>query len=739
MKIEQSSPKLWWTILRFAPFALLQLAYVVVSYYLFELIDSCYGSSDLLGSMFIASSIICEIAFCLTVAGIVGRHWLIGFSLGSALITLQGFLFIHGGPSFAPYREEWAICGVPAVFLLACTPLFCMRRFLGWRLTAEAETTKSRTSIEDLLLTTLVVACSLVCFRMPYSAWRAEYAFFDLEDQVSELVHWTTGAATSLFAAITVLFIVLPTLWIWLSRKTVLWKCVVQLVFLAVSTGFATAILILIKLTTEGTAGPLDEALYYGAVVSIAALPTYLAKMYALCFAGLTMPRAESARKPAAELQPEKGPSTEASPFSEATSQEQETTLRLATVPRCLAAAILLATIAGAVTLQDYVQRLEQRNALFKELVKFAESNGGSFETYDSNVFQLTLWQGSTDQDLLRFKSLALTTLDLADANVSAEAISKLERLESLYSVELGRPTDIGAALTNLCSRAQRLSDITVYDSQLNVSDLQAMRSLTGEEIQISFVRCSFKPNSTNGFTGFPHGLTTLEAVDCGLTDDLVGNWLTDSVYHVDLSKNALKGEIDLEPLQGERSPLSPYWQPPIAGYAWRHIDLSGNPLDDDVFGQSVVGMKLHSLALNETTLTDRFFEYLKQAKSAYALELNSEGFTEEALAKADPHGLTRLSLEGRQFTGHCFRDWHPASLESLSLAGSSADDETVKYLESLSLQSLDISNAKISAKALLESDLAAGLEIKLDESQYTASEIARLKKKFPNINSLVL
>jgi len=60
----------------------------VVSYYLYELIDSCYESSDLLGTMFIGSSIICEIALCLTIAGIVGRHWLIGFSLGSASLAL---------------------------------------------------------------------------------------------------------------------------------------------------------------------------------------------------------------------------------------------------------------------------------------------------------------------------------------------------------------------------------------------------------------------------------------------------------------------------------------------------------------------------------------------------------------------------------------------------------------------------------------------------------------------------
>jgi len=85
--------------------------------------------------------------------------------------------------------------------------------------------------------------------------------------------------------------------------------------------------------------------------------------------------------------------------------------------------------------LQDYVQQVEQRNELFKELVKFAESNGGGFESYDGRDCQLSLWQGATDQDLLRFKSFGLTTLDLADANVSAGAISKLERLESLESV----------------------------------------------------------------------------------------------------------------------------------------------------------------------------------------------------------------------------------------------------------------------------------------------------------------
>lgn len=739
MNNEQSSPITWWTIIRFTPFAVLQLAYAVLAYHLYEIIDSLPTDSIFLVTMLIGSSIICEIAFCLTVAGIVGRHWLIGFSIGSALLALQGFLFVYGGNSFALHREEWALCGVPAVLLLACTPLFFIRRFFGWRLTTDFEVKKSETSIEDLFLATLVVACSLVCFRMPYSAWRAEYAFFDSEDDVSELAHWITGAGTSLFAAMAVLLIVLPTLGIWLSRKTVLWKCVVQLVFLAVSIGIATAILILIQLTTEGTAGPLDEALYFGAVVSTAALPTYLLKLYTLRFAGLAMPQARTAREPAAKSHPEQELSREDSPFAEATRQEQETTPRLVTVPRCLAAAILVATIAGTVMLQDYVQQVEQRNELFKELVEFAESNGGSFESYDGRDFQLTLWQGATDQDLLRFKSFALGTLDVSDANVSAEAISKMERLESLESVELGSPTDIGAALTNLCSRAQRLSDITVYDSELNVSDLQAMRSLTGDEIQISFVRCSFKPNSAKGFTGFPYGLTTIDAVDCGLTDDLVKNWLTVNLYDLDLSHNDLKGKIDFGPLQGERSPQSPYWQPPIAGYAWRRIDLSGNPLDDELFGQSVVGMRLHHLALNETTLTDRFFGYLKQAKSVYALELNSDGFTEEALAKADPRGLTRLYLEGRRYTGHCFRDWHPKSLEELSLAGSSADDETLNYLESLPLHWLDISNTKISAKALLESNLDAGLSIRLNESQYTASEIARLKKKFSSINSLVM
>jgi len=174
---------------------------------------------------------------------------------------------------------------------------------------------------------------------MPYSAWRAEYAFFDSEDEVSEPAHWITGATTSLFAATTVLFIVLPTLWIWLSRRTVFWKCVVQLVFLAVSIGFAIAILILIRLTTEGNAGPLDEALYSGAVISAAALPTYLLKLYTLRFAGLANPQARTASEPAAESHPEKELPREDSPFAEAASQEQKTTpirvtVRVAWLPR---------------------------------------------------------------------------------------------------------------------------------------------------------------------------------------------------------------------------------------------------------------------------------------------------------------------------------------------------------------------------------------------------------------------
>ncbi|MEM7477207.1 MAG: hypothetical protein AAF483_19665, partial [Planctomycetota bacterium] len=640
------------------PVVILQIVLAVVSLNAGRMIDVYPepGVGELFAFALLGSTIYAELAFCLLIAALVGRHWLIGFFAGCALLMCQLALVMIGlnsYESYSGYSELLGICCIPAGLLLAVGPLLATRRIWGWCITSSEVEGKRRFGIEDLFLATLVVACCVVAFRFPFSIWSMDMP----EDEGSlEGPAWLSAVIVGGTAAVASLFTLLPILLIWFRSRSMSAKVVATLAQLFLTCFVITLAYYVSDRLTNGTAAT-GKAIPFGVSVTLPSMLVLLLHLSSLHWAGMRL----RCLRLSNELTPESSGQPFAQDEAKTTGTGVSKSKHWLTIPRFIALCVLCLTMGGAIFVNLKVRAFEQREELREELRRIAESKGGYFSEVIGDRCELGLWEGAEESDLAQFDSFELMFLNLTDSKISAKSLTERPNLTTLHGITLSGTSDIRASLELLLGQAPELSSVKISNTSLTPAVLAPLFLASDRELQLQLdLRDSkFSPASTR-WQEYHSPVQRLHAPGCGLTDDMIRGWVGRYAGIVDLSDNNLNGDFD-------------FWNNEFELPVWgRQVILSNNPLQDEVFGSRLVGVDIPCLVLKETALTDQFFSYLMRAKSICALELGDGNFTEEALAAAKPVGLEQLSLESKRFSGHCFRDWHP-DLTYLSLQNSSA------------------------------------------------------------------
>jgi len=174
--------------------------------------------------------------------------------------------------------------------------------------------------------------------------------------------------------------------------------------------------------------------------------------------------------------------------------------------------------------------------------------------------------------------------------------------------------------------------------------------------------------------------------------------------------------------------------------------------MSDAPFSALLSSLNCFKLSINRTALTDNILPSLALATRVQGLQLGETRITERGLANAQIQHLTRLSLNGKQFTGECFSAWRPSLLISLDLSNSSVTDQTLANVVSLpalaflnlantgitdaglamitktQIYAIDLRGTKVTAAGLCDSKIS-GKEIFLDINQFTSEEVRRIRK----------
>ena len=209
-----------------------------------------------------------------------------------------------------------------------------------------------------------------------------------------------------------------------------------------------------------------------------------------------------------------------------------------------------------------------------------------------------------------------------------------------------------------------------------------------------------------------------ISARSCGLNDELARVLARHTANDLDLAFNDLSGDLDV---LENRLPDS-------------LIDMSGNPLQDELLGPHCVDRWIPILIIEDTTLTDSFLSYLAKSTTIAGLSIRGAGFTEMALGAAKLPVRHQLKLSGRQFTGRCFVDWRPR-ITSLNMADTSLDDASIDYLSNLQwVRSVNISNTEVTAKALIASKLPSQIQLLASRDQFTSRELLQLENRFERV-----
>ncbi|MEM7479325.1 MAG: hypothetical protein AAF483_30445 [Planctomycetota bacterium] len=679
-----------------------------------------------------------EIAICLTIAGLVGRRWLVGFALGISLLLVQAVLYCIGMNRMEDLGTEfWGICCVPAPMLIATLPLLGMRKGFGWCFTFSSNTSKPRVGIEDILWATLLVACCLFAFRFPISIWTTPLPMFAgnpslVKNQIAESEIWTSGVVACIAAMAMSLIVLLPMLFIWFRIMAVVGKCAAFLAFSMLGLASSAAVYHFAAVAAGGPTG-WGEAFEFAFFAAGPAMLAFVLQLATLHWTGIKLRSLRGREK--LTPKPHAAESETQDPFAEESTAVQAPIPKgIFTPSRVIALSILAITVSVGGWSQLIVAKMLAEVERQQELYDFAVFNGGDLGLWVERGMFLEMWENASDADLARFDEFGFRELDLSDSSITANGIAGRSNLKGLTKVDLSRTPEIGGSLQAVIRNCPRVSTIYIQDSEFALSELTPLfeRPMNGHEFMLVIDGSKVRAESPQSQSGqlWPDRspselvgstLGHLSAMRCGLTDEMIRGWVGPDTKYLYLRENQLRGDFDFLG-SGE------------SGARLREIDLSNNPLDDDLFGSKLVGAEIAWLKLKETSLTNGFFAYLKQAKSVWGLTLGKGNLTEEALAAADPPGLFFLSLTSDCFTGHCFRDWHPG-IVSLELNGSASDDETVGYLSNLpELEELNVGGTKISAKALVAADLPKALVILVNGYQYTNKEKINLRNFYPNL-----
>lgn len=681
-----------------------------------------------------------QIYFAILLGGLWTRSWVFGFILGCLLASFGVTIFVlqltwQVHISVQQTELFWGPAFVPLGIVASALPLCVLRFWRGWHLTSGTAVVESQAgSVSDLFLVSAVVASALFLARMPQIVFG-----------IHSLNFWPPVLISFSLLSASVLFFLVPLVWISFGPKSIRKRLLWQLLFCIVLFGSLQALLTLTYF--QAGQGWDRETAIVTAMVTIAALVSLIPGIWALWLSGVrlvTNRALSSIPQPSAPADARAGQT----PVWRVWNRR----LALGFIGISLIAAGYMGWLQSARA--DIDRRADQLNQTLS-------AQGGFIRNYGHQVVDVELGEDATDESLAQVSQFAdLQQVSLKGSQITDRAFEELAKFPSLQLLDLSRTQITSAAVPKILN-LNKLRGIKLANTNLAAQDVQQI--LTDKKIDLLDLSDLPWPQADLKRT-LAQFRGSLALRNYQLSDDELlevvpldqwGSVMHSSFQHSDESVYV---NIDLD-LRGNQ--LTGKCFQNFSG-AIRDLRLDGNPLTDRDFGLVARKLTVQNLHLSDTKLTNAILKDIA-IRTGYpefnGLFLGDGEITEDGLHVLASANIFNLQLRSKQFTGACFERWHP-SLTTLDLGGSGLTDRSLKFLRSLPrilvlsiantsvtdaglphlvwlrqnayLSLLDVSDTKITAEGLCKVRLSGLGFLLVAANQFSDEELAQIRTALP-------
>ena len=665
-------------------------------------------------NMFLLSIFVGQWMFVVLISGLAGRVWLKGLAMGWLLVVfwiaiiamiepkILNFVFNFFFDFRLPFIEAPEfLFATPGALLGSAVPLLVCRLVLGWRLTwsPTAYAPRGKFGIEELLLFTTALASILSLFWISNSPFENRAAFL----HGIFFSYMGLAAAGSLFVLIPAVYIAFR-----IETRRHRWMAYIGIVGLAY---------LFLSLANQFD---VNTVVLYRTWYMIPGFALILSTgLKTLRLTGLELLRFESKE-------------------TIGVAQECERRWSDRKARRVWTFGFLLFSALSIFlhTAIDGWNNLTNINNV--KLLRSMQQQGGSIDVKGRNVVDLKFGPDTTDQTLRDWPGMdSVTTISLANTQVTDAGLKFLMKFPSLISLDLNRTTITNSGLDDL--QKLKLTHLNLAYTQVTLAELSKAKEL--------LAHCKSFDLSGLG----------IDDQECPLLLPFLG--FDRSLYARDnqLTDNALKelfGQSDL---------------------CCGTLDFSGNPINGSCFRElaNVKTLILESIPVTDSVLNDVFApngslkapmhetvvsntQLTEAALGCLGARVElGEGISESSLADCTVAALTELKLKGKSFDGRCFDKWHP-TIQKLDMSGSAVSDETIPFLSNFtwlislnlentaisdaslpylrSVANLKIANTRITFEGLRDASLPNAWSVHIALGQFSVDQVRELKKKHPII-----
>lgn len=688
-----------------------------------------------------------QIALATILGGLIARSWVTSWFVAVLLACFQTVVVAFCCDSFTlsspDALERLSLCSLwPVAFLSTSAPLVALRSLWGWTLTREAQTAipRWRSSLEDLILVGVVIACSMTISRV--------FLYSEGPNNLPQLL-----VVMGLFAALS--FICVP-LVVYVSFRAKSWPRRIAGWLILSAIGFVVIFIESMIMQSGGWSERLNDSLRdlrYMLVGVPAGCATVAIGITALLASGYrmtyfqktaTVPEDQVAKSAVSEsvsvpgqavgpLEPKDaypGPAPFKAEWLDDTQPEiQRRPFQFDGKWQARAITALLVCIASVGVFS--IQVAKQRFIRFHEELATSELLHVRFTMVDQKVQGLDFGPDFSDADLQRYTKHAqtITSLSFAGTKVTDAILQELGAFPNLVVLDLSSTaiTDDGlqelkgVSLASVGDFSNRgYSRLSVANTKVSWSAAnQLAERLTIKELNLGGL------GITDAQLATPIKVNNLTLSRNPISDAGIAALLEQGdFYKLDLSDTSITGST----LNSPRCPQT--------------LILDGTQISDANLLSILKLGRVQKLSLARTNVTAAVLPKL----AGLSIRLGSGRIIESDLANLKTTSFEHLGLNDQQFSGRCLLGGN-IQTRSLDLSNSSVTDEIVISLmkrgwrEYLGLANTQISDACMGSWTAGQVDVrgtrvtAAGLAMEptygsiiLSHDQFSPKEMAQLE-----------
>ncbi|GAB5401867.1 MAG: hypothetical protein Aurels2KO_00980 [Aureliella sp.] len=645
--------------------------------------------------------------------------------------SLNSSTMYYGGDATA---VEWSIlCSIPPAIFVACIPLLLARAIRSWQLVDDVNTVEHRSSrMEDIFLTTAVVASMLVLMRVPSQLFGMNFFSAVAASLAMSVVLLVLGLAATIVTPIA------------FTHKHDKNRRRAGVIFLYV--GGIALVLSVLLLTITGSSASVEVGQMFLTTAITATISATIC-LVGLRIAGLRLASVKTMRSSKQEAANDK----EAEPIdvlADGSSHGDASEDRRAYWSNRVAAAGILAVSCVAGALASNVESSRQgRLQAWSEFATENAAKGAKVRIRENLLTGLVAGRDSTPEEIRPLLLPELETLSLRECAIDDTFLGEVASLPNLRELDLYGTNITGAGLQRLLSAGHRDFDY------LGIGKTQ----VTAEELKRFLGSCT---------------IDVLDLTDQGFSGEAIESLPRESIHGLVLSGNDIS----------ERW-LSLYLGA-TASDDLVYLDVTGLPFEGE-FLKSLGTVFLSSLVLDSTNVTDASLQAVARSQRLRTLSISETKITASGLStlpsltklvigdgaikerqlgnivgqtqvlKIDRPMMTCEDLNLGNSAGYTFAAG-PYTLDltgtaltdkglklllrsgignftNLRVANTKITDAGLSYFEGHSVYELDISNTNVTADGILAIPRFYGT-VRVAPGQFSAIELGRIRSRVGSV-----